>query len=355
MTKNQSISISNINFETFIGPWVLPNEEIPVHITWDKDFDFDFIITKVPRDLDFVEAINILDYEIQETNIKILKDNIKKLGSDHIFPNFIGLIFVFRDNNFNGLKIFKDIEIIYYKNQDMLKNISLIAKIFRPRLKDISSIPTITLTDDRKLYSIDVNLECEGFGFVSAYLETQINEIKIPYDFSIFKKACENLEKRYDFVFNNNENIEKEPFYEGIDEDSIEKFIKFLSKCSINPNFKPDDILNTFKEDNFENVFIADFFTELLKETRLRYEYENVELKNPTTEIPYEKFNEIIHSSKIYIHYEDLIKNKYNPIEIIHKVKDRRSDTKDTKITFLININKIKDNTFEDIEKIKRD
>jgi len=137
MTKNQSISISNINFETFIGPWVLPNEEIPVHITWDKDFDFDFIITKVPRDLDFVEAINILDYEIQETNIKILKDNIKKLGSDHIFPNFIGLIFVFRDNNFNGLKIFKDIEIIYYKNQDMLKNISLIAKIFRPRLKDI--------------------------------------------------------------------------------------------------------------------------------------------------------------------------------------------------------------------------
>jgi len=80
-----------------------------------------------------------------------------------------------------------------------------------------------------------------------------------------------------------------------------------------------------------------------------------VELKNPTTEIPYEKFNEIIHSSKIYIHYEDLIKNKYNPIEIIHKVKDRRSDTKDTKITFLININKIKDNTFEDIEKIKRD
>ena len=59
--------------------------------------------------------------------------------------------------NFDGLKLFKDINIRFLKNSTLLKEIKLTSKIFRPRLRDISAIDIITLKDDKDDYIIDFN------------------------------------------------------------------------------------------------------------------------------------------------------------------------------------------------------
>ncbi len=48
----KQLKIKNkFNVESFIGPWFLPNEEIPVHFTWDDNFEFDKILKEFSSDL----------------------------------------------------------------------------------------------------------------------------------------------------------------------------------------------------------------------------------------------------------------------------------------------------------------
>lgn len=51
------------NIQTNIASWALPKEEIPINIKWHDRIDFDEILIKIPEDLEFIEVINVEDYE----------------------------------------------------------------------------------------------------------------------------------------------------------------------------------------------------------------------------------------------------------------------------------------------------
>lgn len=352
---NKELNIENGNsFESFIGPWVLPNEEIPAHITWDEKFDFEQIIINFPDDLDFVELLNAVYKKITNSEIFIDKKDIKHLGHG-AHPYFIGIIFLNKKIDFDGLKLFRDIFFRFIdKDGQIVKNVKLTAKIFRPKLINISEIPPILLTDDKKDYSVDINLEYRGFGFVSIKLEPEFNKSKIPFDKSIFEKVIENLEKKYIPYLETEKDPEIIENDEGFDIENLKIFMNLLEKYNKDQLTHEKDIGILMKDYNIEGIFISDFFNELIKELRQRYKYENIILNNTKIKIPQEKFRDIIHSSKIHISYRDLNDNLYEPIKIDLNLKDHRADLVKPLINFRIQIKKITDNAFRDIEKVGR-
>jgi len=140
----------------------------------------------------------------------------------------------------------------------------------------------------------------------------------------------------------------------GIDLEKVNIFIYLLKKYNEDKFTRKKDIGNLMKEKNIEGVFISDFYNELIKELRLRYKYENVVLNNPNVSIPQEIFQDIIHSSKIRLYYKDLNENLYDPVEIDLNLKDHRSNLKKPLINFRVQIKKITDHAFKDIEKVRR-
>lgn len=346
---------NNINFESFIGPWVLPNEEIPVHLTWDENFAYDKILIEFPKDLTFIELINAVYSSLDDSNIVIEKNDIKHLGHE-THPNFLGIIFIYNEINFAGLKRFCDINFNFLnKGSEIVKKINLTTKIFRPKLKNISEIQPIKLTDNENDYVVDINLIYEGFGIVSIKLEPEINKSKIPFDQPIFERVIENLEERYISYLEPQEtksNINESEI--EIDDEKFNIFISLLRRFNEDEYIREKDIGNLMKDNKIEGVLISEFFNELIKELRLRYRYENIILNNPNVNIPQEKFHDIIHSSKILIHYKDLKENIYEPVEIDLNLKDHRSDFTKPLINFKIQIKKITDNTYKDIERVKR-
>lgn len=354
MIKKESNIENVINFESFIGPWVLPNEEIPIHIIWNENFDFEQILVEFPSDLNFVELINAVYSKHTDSKIIIKKEDIKHLGHG-THPNFIGIIFIYNEINFEGLKQFHDIFFKFLnKNCEILKEIKLTAKIFRPRLRNMTEVQPIQLTDNKNDYSVEINLIYEGFGFVAIKLEPEINKSKIPFDETIFEKIIENLEKKYlenNMIFGdiqeNNSGID-------IDIEKFNVFIHLLKKFNKDKTTREKDIGNLMKENSIENILISDFYNELITELRLRYKYENMILSNPNVSIPREKFRDIIHNSKIRIYYKDLNENSYDPVEINLDLQDHRSNLDKSMINFKIQIKQITDNAFGDIEKVRR-
>ncbi len=51
--------MKKIKFKTYIAPWVLPNEDIPAHLIWDKDFEFNHIEIYLPEDIKLKEILNV--------------------------------------------------------------------------------------------------------------------------------------------------------------------------------------------------------------------------------------------------------------------------------------------------------
>lgn len=355
MVEKQLKRENNINFETFVGPWVLPNEEIPVHLTWDHNFEFDKILIEFPSDLTFIELINATYKTIDNSKIIIGKNEIKHLGHE-THPNFIGIIFIYKEINFIDLKRFCDIYFNFLsKSSEIVKKIKLTAKIFRPELKNISEIQPIQLTDNENDYVVDINLIYEGFGIVSIKLEPEINKSKIPFDQPIFEKVIENLEERFNsFLGSQKTQSDITESEIEINDEKFNIFINLLKRFNVDEYTREKDIGNLMKDNKIEGFLISEFFNELIKELRLRYRYENIILNNPNVNIPQEKFHDIIHSSKILIHYKDLKENIYEPVEIDLNLKDHRSDFSKPLINFKIQIKKITDNTYRDIESVRR-
>ncbi|KKN25529.1 hypothetical protein LCGC14_0883960 [marine sediment metagenome] len=354
MSKNQSNSTEDYNFKTFISPWVLPNEEIPFHITWDKDFDFTHIEIHIPKDIHFLEHINIENIIVEKNLLKIPKESLKYLGRLNSFPRFFGLIFIYKNHLFKGLKKFREIQCYFYKNQMIIQKISLLAKIFRPRLVLKSLADKIYIDDNQDDYLVELNFESQGFGFIKIKLDLEINKSKIPFDQSIFENVISNLLDKYSFMF------EKSDLEEDSDDESdfhfnekdVNIFFKILKDYKANPKSREKDISDILLENNMNNIMVADFYTELIKELRLRYRYEDVEILDPHIKIPKKIFENIIHSGRLCILYKDLQENIYEPIDIDLNIIDRRSKIKSPNINFQISVQEVEDNTFEDVEKV---
>ncbi len=341
---------AEVDFESFIAPWALPNEEIPMHITWNKDFDFNEIIIEYPEELNIAEVLNVIEYKIEPTKITLEKQNVRFINDELYFTSYFGIAFVYRKINFDALKLFKDVKVTFKNSEEVIKEILFVAKIFRPKLVDITNLESIIIKDKISSYKINLDLETRGFGYVSTFIEVKINRKVITFNETIVERIIKKLRKKYNKLI---DEIKDETFIEKIkvNKETLKNFLEVLDKYSID---EEEPITEYFSEENVEIAFIVDFIIELAKEVKIQNKYDNILLKSPSLELPEENFNEIIKEIIVCVNYEDLNNNKYPPIEIPLEVKDTRNRPQKTTIDFKIKINDVVDNSFYDIEKIRR-
>ena len=352
-----SIKLPNIKIESYICPWVLPNEEIPAYIIWDKDFEFNDIKIEIPDDLTLVKFINIENYH-QENNLFIFhKEMVKNHDVNKNYPCFFGIIFEFKNLNFDALKISKEIKIRFYKGSEIIYEFPLTAKIFRPKLDNISEIEPVDLIDQRNDYKINLNFQCKGFGFVSTSIEVEINKMKFTFDDSIFSRVYKKLKIKYEEVIKENSDDSSfevtQKLKKKIKPESVIKFLNIIEKFTHEENQLNHEIIKEFEDENVDVYLVIDFIVEVVEEVKIRYKNENVLLNTPVLELPKESFDEFISKIKLFIHYEDLKGNKYSPLTLELMVNDKRSHPQQTKINFIVNVDKIEDHTFKDIENVR--
>ena len=345
---------SKLDFEQFIAPWVLPNEEIPIHIKWNQDFEFDIIEIEFPKDIEFIEAINLNNFKEEKLKIIIQKEDIRFIIYNHSFVSYFGIIFLYKEINFKELKLFKDIIVSFKKNDNNIKQFNMTAKIFRPLLINISKLDPIRIDNNNTNHSIHLNLESKGFGYVSTYIEVKVNKLKLSFNESIMERIEKKLKKKFGKFL---EEFNEEEFKNKLklNKESIKNFMNVLEDYVSKKGELDAKITDYLSEENIELSLIFDFLIELVKEVKIQNKYENILLKSPSLELPKESFNELINQIIIYINYEDLQKNKYPPVEIPLNIIDMRDKPQNTVINFQIKINNIIDNSFYDIEKIGRD
>jgi len=352
-----------IKFNTFIGPWALPNEEIPAHIIWNVDFEFDSIKIFFPENIKFFDILNVGNYHKTKNTVSLFKNEIKRID----FPKYFGFIVAYTSIDIDKLKIFKDIKIVFYKDDKIIYKIILTAKIFRPKLVNKSEIDPIILTDGELNFTIPLNLECRGFGFIDIRLKALINKVEFSIDQNVIERVKENLEKKYSIITESYEKVEDKKIQ--INKKSLNNFFKALDKyikmlnhleeSNENNGIKKEKIKKKITEfldeKNVEFEFINDFFLELLDQIVIRNKFENILMRDPYLEIPNEKFNEFIEKIIISVNYHDLNGNEYEDLKIPLIVKDLRIEPKKTKINFKIDIENIKNYTFTNVEQIGRE
>ena len=361
--------MKKIKFKTYVAPWVLPNEDIPVHIIWDNDFEFSSVKIILPEDIILKEMINVGNYETKKDLISIPKKEIKRVH----FPNFFGLVLNYT-STIEKLKVFRDIKICFYKSGDILRfETVLTAKIFRPKIINKSKTKPIILEDSTTEINVPLNLQCVGFGYVDLKLKALINKVQISIEKNIIEKIRENLEKKYKIIEDIEEFNKTEKDKDNrvcVNQESINRFFNVLDDYVELIKTKKDlekqedlkekekiekKLTDFFTENKVESRFMIDFFIELFSQIKIRNKFENVLMRDSNLEIPHEHFNEYVESIVIYVSYKDLMDNEYNDVEIPLSITDLRSQHQNTNICFKVNIEDIKNDIFRNIEKIKRD
>ncbi len=355
--------MKKIKFKKYIAPWVLPNEDIPVHLIWDNDFEFNHVKIFLPEDFKLKEILNVENYELKKKIITISKKDIKRVH----FPNFFGLVLNYTSTVIEKLKLFRDIKICFYKSEILKFETILTAKIFRPKIIDKSKITPIILEDSTTDINVSLNLQCVGFGYVDLKLKALINKVQFSIEKNLIEKIRENLEDKYKIV----EDIEKSTRTEKeedkrvrVKKESIDRFFNVLDEygklVKIKKNMKEQEkfekkITEFFAENNVESRFIIDFFIELFTQIKIRNKFENILMRDSYLEIPHEYLNEFVEKIVICVSYKDLMDNVYNDVEIPLPISDLRLAPQNTTIFFKVDIEKIKNDIFQNIEKIKRD
>lgn len=146
----------------YIAPWALCNEDIPVHLVWKSDFEYDYIQIHTPPEIVVKEFFNVETYE--KKNSKILIKSLKT-------PNFFGFIA-------SSVRIIEKqhekrritVEFIS-KNETKYKH-GFTANLYRPKLTLIESHDSLVLTDDANLRKlVNISLKISGFGRIQIRTE----------------------------------------------------------------------------------------------------------------------------------------------------------------------------------------
>ena len=169
---------------TYIAPWALAHEEVPVHILIDPSSEFDSIRIALPEDVSIQDYFNIEEY--RETDNEIV---VTQLAT----PNFFGFT-IMRNELFETAHLSNEIVIEFLSGEVPVGGTVLTANFYRPTVSLTEVTRSITLHDDSNLNDlIHVKAGLKGFGDVTVRVEHRIGE-KFEFEMdSLFRELVKRI------------------------------------------------------------------------------------------------------------------------------------------------------------------
>jgi len=167
MFANSSFQLES----SYLAQWALPNEGIPLYLTWENFADFDFIQIKKPADLIIREYYNVVKKREDENVIYF--DELKSIG-------YLGIVFTHPMIEEESKDLF--IALNFYKDNNLVFSQDFFSKLIRPRIEMI--VPEeFTIVPEQK-NTIDIKLTYKGYGSISGKIQFSKDDRNIIFNIS---------------------------------------------------------------------------------------------------------------------------------------------------------------------------
>lgn len=337
------------NITSHIVAWALPKEEIPITVRWDDAFEYTKISIFLPEDLEFREILNADVYEQRDSIVEIYK--IKEIAGA---PFYFGCV-VSSNKIYEDLKVSREIKIIFYKDAEILHEMILNARIFRPLLEVLECPREITLDEDIEK-ELPLVLKFTGFGDIIINIFGRINGKLVTKGKSFLYEVI----KRVISMENNKEEALSEIY---VSPEFVVNTTKDILDMLENP---PEDILESMEElrDNINGVklneTIEDLLQKRIEEVILGMIYDVVN-KNPVNNVKLSDgetsvstyLEAPVETLELFVRYRDVIENEYPEILIPIKLEIKESKKGKTRVNIPIKIERWENTPFKNVRDMK--
>ena len=344
--------------ETFIAPWALPNEEVPLHININKTVPYSKILVEVPDHCIVRELINVVSYDKKHKKLEINEIGKNPLAkTDHF-----GVIMAF-DKIFDELAVEIPIQITLMEENGKSKTVATKARIFRPLL-EINEIPSDIFIVDNAETVLPIRLTYKGFGDIALRVEGDIEDNIVTkggtlLDTVMYGIMKEGLLTDSQAEKSQNEiNVNEHLLFDLIDELKTKaRDPSYMSELEKNPQATKEFIdwlknIDEAKQEGVMNVLyetMETYITKKIIDSLYRNATNKTHLDSGTkisTEI-----KATITNIKLKIFYRDLVGNIYTPLEAAIKIVDKRKNPKNLSVTIPIETKNVDESgSYENVE-----
>lgn len=357
--------MSKVDISGYIVPWALPNEKMPMHVTWSPDVFFDEIHVKVPPDITIDDILNVDEVVLREHEATITRVKPPLEG----VPCYFGMV-VSAPKIFQELKAARKIEVKFIRKEETFYCLELYGRIFRPSL-EMKCPSEIELTDSLEKNRLPLSLKYVGFGDIELKIEATIGGQIVSVGESIVYELLRRLwlsdiikkeqsEKVANQQQRKHKDLQLEPAYvrriahelqekidrgviptEEIDSEAVLELREWLTDAKTKDRFM--EIIYEKTEE-----LLLDLLVDLFKKNPT----DNVRLTNTETVIR-TKIRAPVTTLTLRLLYTDKMQNEYPPIEKKIQVRDKRSESGEFIIEIPIRIEKWEDEPFLNVEGMK--
>lgn len=346
---------------TEIPPWALPLEEITMYIKLQKKLDISKISIQLPDYFEIKDRINVEDSK-QHNNII----DIFKISKSHLSEYDYFGITIASTTPFDDLAVRGKILLSLHELNGNITKYEEYARIFRPLLT-IDRIPDeISLNDGRET-TLPIHLKFEGFGHISFRIEASVDGILVSEGVTsvmdrifqaflhenMFDDHAENIQKKgisinrtkliQDLDEVKNKLQDPEYLKQIYDGKITSKGIEWLQK------------LRTDQQEKFMGVFydtMENYMIKKIADISERNVGKHLQLDfgtNIKTSISTELTN-----LRLRIFYRDLAKNIYQPLETAIRIRDKRKNESQVRVTIPIEIAQVDESkAYSNVEKME--
>lgn len=303
--------------KTFVAPWVLPKEKMPIHLSWVEE-KFDEIVLNLPTSLTLVDLFNVKRYDLEKGKLVI-----KELRTNDYF----GM-------NLKSSKIPKvtltkiPFSIFFKKENKVVEEIKLIGTMIRPKLEFLKVPDELDLTNQTDINKL-LNFEMKhaGSGNITITVSMSAGGKIISENENIFRMIWKKLsDGTYDEKDNPNIIIDEKYLRE-----LFKEFKQMLDNEMIPSGLSPES-LKTIQEiiretgpDKFMKILTSTVQTYLMEsflEIADTYPSDHSTIRGGKTRAI---LKGTIDKVEIKINYEDTNNNSYESLVKTIKIKDKRT------------------------------
>lgn len=326
--------------DSFLAPWGLSGEELPMHILWSGSTER--IEINLPAELDVIEIHNI-DLEKRDTVTK--NGKIQLSDDDLVTPGYLGFVLA-DENKYSEPAIEHNIEITFSTGGEQQSNIEKTTNIIRPQIRVQNAPDEIELTDDEIPDSIEIEMAYIGFGMAQVAVEAEAGGEFVSEGESILHDLLEAIletevhKQDVDAMGPVPDEWEDDSDVE-VPQEEIEGIVKEMSDLARSDEFTGDyesqelmevaEVLEEAEKQSESDSDIAAVIYRFIETALLssilnvvdRHPTENVSLDNPTTKI---RTKARTTELEIKVRLRDSLENEYDPELVLIDVKDNREN-----------------------------
>ena len=321
-------------FDIHCPSWALPREEIPVHVTINKDISSTLKNTKINLSdyFELKDTINLTSFKVDSGQVIVNKiDTAEKSNFD-----YFGFIIATK-KPFTDLKKEIPINIEFEFNDGRKKKLVQYARIFRPLLEFNKDPENIILYDKDRSIRIPLSLKFTGFGEINLRVECKIGGQIVSVGTSVLDEILHRIINDGIISVNDNEELNV-----TINRNYVENMVfqlkeKLKTDKDIQRMIREQQLDTNTKEllyelaredkEKFMNIFfksVEGYLIKIISDLLKRNIGDNLQIDSPTK----------IHTSirlpstnvEIKIFYKDVIGNEYESLTKTITIIDKRAN-----------------------------